>query len=190
MKKIYETTIIVFVLFLAASWGLFQFMYMPMTKDLDVLKSTINQHKARNSRIKELAEQPDFFEGLVTKVGQYHEEIKQQLPRSIKLSALLRELSAMARKNNITIVSIKPIGSQPYTLDGALGGNTNGYIKSEVQIIFESTYQGLADYVKSVEKNDLTIMTIKDLSLGIDRESSNNEILQGNLSIEAFYRDV
>ena len=109
-----------------------------MLNDAKALKKTLDQHRERNMRIKQLAEKPDFFPELNSKIFEYHEEIKKMLPRPMKLSSLLRELSVLARQSSVNIISIKPIEREQ--IDVTLGVDAvveKPYETSKIQIYLE-----------------------------------------------------
>ena len=188
MKKIYETTYIVIGCVVLIAWLLIQFVYMPMLNDAKALKKTLDQHRERNMRIKQLAEKPDFFPELNSKIFEYHEEIKKMLPRPMKLSSLLRELSVLARQSSVNIISIKPIEREQ--IDVTLGVDAvveKPYETSKIQIYLECGYANFGQYIQSVENNDLTTMAVKNVTLNLDKENKNPQNLEGVLTVEAYY---
>ena len=191
MTKLYQETIIALVVVVALIWLTLQFIYIPMLQEVKVVKKSLGQNRERNVRIQELAAKPDFFTDLFTKIETYHREVKSMLPKEIKLSGLLRELSLLARKNHIEIISIKPMDTQNIQDEQTLESN---FIKSDIKIICLSSFEDLGRYIESVENNNLTIMAIKDVSVsleggGEDEESGGNPSkLKGNLTIEAYYK--
>lgn len=182
MNKIHQGAIIIVAGALLIFFAVFQFMFVPMRKEIKVLKRSVKDNRNRNKRIQDLASQAAFFGALNKKVHDKHEMIKAQLPKEIKVSGLLRELSFLAEKNNVSIVSIRPIESTtPRLLDG-------NYSVTDIRIILECSYENLGRYFEAIEKTMLTVMAIKSVRLSSEDENSDATKLQGEVTIEAYYQ--
>lgn len=183
--KIYRDTLITMIIVTAVAWMSVQGVIVPQIKDIKVMKSSLLRNKERNERIHELAKKPYFFDDLMKKIGQYHSDVRDLLPKRMKLSGLLKELSLLAKTNEVSLVSIKPLGSENMVRDSE--GQQETFIKSDIQIVLETDYESLGSYIESVENNNLTVMAIKDVRISLE-ESNDANSLKSVLTIEAFYK--
>lgn len=124
MIKIYRNTIIILITAGVIFWINLQFFYFPKLDEVKGLQQSLEKNRERNLRIQELAKNVDFFSNLVERVEEYHREVKSLLPKRIKLSGLLRELSLLAEKNDVTVLSIKPLESEDTEIDARIKCNT------------------------------------------------------------------
>ena len=190
--KIYQKTYIVLGVGAVVLWLLIQFVYVPKLTQIKKLRTSLKKNKERNVRINDLGEDKDFFEDLMTKVNLYHSEVKSLMPKQIKLSGLLRELSILAKKNDVTLLSIRPlenteIGESAPAQEAAedLPGH---YVSADIEIILECRYENLGRYVQAVENNSLTVMAIEDIHIKTDEKIDDPSRLKVILVIEAFYK--
>ncbi|MBU1862306.1 MAG: hypothetical protein KKH94_01380 [Candidatus Omnitrophica bacterium] len=190
MTKIYQETIIIIGIVVFLCFLIIKFGCIPSSRDIKVLKNELIQNKERNVRIQELTHRKDFFADMVKKVELYHNEVKELLPKQIKLSELFRELSVMAQDNQVALLSTKPIdevGSNIISYSGQTG-TKNQFKKSNIEIVLESNYDGLGKFIEALENNTLTIMTVKNLNIALDEKTKDPLRLKSVLTIEAYYQ--
>ncbi len=186
MIKIYRNTIIVLVGAAILFWLNLQFFYFPKLKEVKSLKQSLDKNRERNIRIQELAKNVDFFSNLVGRVEDYHREVKSLLPKQIKLSGLLRELSLLAENNNVTVLSIKPIEGEDNIEDKE--DEILAFEKSDIQIVLECSYENLGRFIEAVEYNNLTVMAIKNINISLNEEVDDPSKLKVVLTIESYYK--
>ncbi len=188
-KKIDQSLIIALVVGALVSWAMFQFVYMAKQKQIKVLEQSLTQTKERNGRINELGKSAGYFKGLMDRVATSHNSIHKYLPNEVKLSALLRELSVLAKRNEVNVLSIKPLEDYSSGEEASASGVGEDYLRSKIEVLLDSEYDSLGSYINSIENNGLTVMTIKYIKLFVpedrDVHSSN---LSVNMIIEAFHK--
>jgi hypothetical protein len=199
MFKIYQKTGIVLGIGAVLLWGSIQFVYIAQLSKVKHLKMSLESNKQRNVRIDELGKDKDFFTNLMEKIEAYHQEVKSLLPKEIKLSGLLRELSVLGKKNDVTLLSIRPLESpnlepvvmnenEPIDQLEPVEQAEMPFLNSDIEIILECHYENLGRYVQAVENNTLTVMAIKDIHITADEKSDDISRLKVILLIEAFYK--
>jgi len=188
MTKIFKEPLIIAGVTVALLWCMLQFLYFPQFQTIESYKDSLEKNKERNVRIQQLATQSDFFGTLVKKVAEYEREIQSMLPKQIKLSGLLRELSLLAENNNVAILSIRPIEKDNIPSKVQQEAQKKGFITSDIEIVLESNYENLGRYIEAVENNNLTIMAIKNMQVEMNDEHNNPGRLKGILTIEAYYK--
>ncbi len=189
-NKIYQGTMIAIVAGVVAVGGIFYFFYMPAAKEVRILKSELKKTAARNQRINKLGQDAKFFDDLISKVAMLQEELQSLMPKQVKLSALLRELSLLAKKNNVMLVSIKPVVQDDKFGDNGdvLANLPKNVTNSKIEIVLECSYENLGRYIKSIENNILTIMTVRNISIE-PGEDKDPDKLNVYLTIDAFYQE-
>ena len=186
MIKIYRNPIIIIAVSGILFWLNLQFFYFPKLDEVKILKQSLEKNRERNLRIQELAKNVDFFSNLVERVEEYHREVKSLLPKQIKLSGLLRELSLLAEKNDVTVLSIKPLESGDTEINET--DIIEEFKKSDIQIILECSYENLGRYIEAVEYNNLTVMAIKDVYVTFNEKIKDPSRLKVVLTIESYYK--
>jgi len=188
--KITQKTYIVLGVGALIIWLLIQFLYVPQLQKIKQLKLSLASNKQRNMRINDLGQDKVFFDNLIAKVNLYHEEVKSLMPKEIKLSGLLRELSVLAKKNDVTLLSIRPLeqGSMNGSETKETDKLTELFQSADIEIVLECRYENLGRYVQAVENNNLTVMAIKDIHITADEKSEDASCLKVILDIEAFYK--
>ncbi len=189
-NKIYQGTMIAIVAGVVAVGGIFYFFYVPAAKEVRILKSELKKTAARNQRINKLGQDAKFFDDLISKVAMLQEELQSLMPKQVKLSALLRELSLLAKKNNVMLVSIKPVVQDDKFGDNGdvLANLPKNVTNSKIEIVLECSYENLGRYIKSIENNILTIMTVRNISIE-PGEDKDPDKLNVHLTIDAFYQE-
>ena len=177
--KIYQNTIIVSVVAIVSIWFIVQFGFVPRFKKIKTYQKSLVENMERNKRIQSLVENEDFFADLLKKIAIRQDDVKQSLPKKLKVSGLLRELSFLAKKHTITVLSMKPIEviekseGEEKEEEGELD-----FKKVDVEIIAECTYSNLGEYIESIESNDLTIMAIKKMDMSIGKKEAEEQSAQ------------
>jgi DNA-binding protein len=171
-------------------WLMIQFMYVPQLKNIKMLQQSLESNKQRNLRVNQLGQDKKFFENLIEKVDRYHNEVRSLMPKEIKLSGLLRELSLLAKKNDVTLLSIRPLeqGNMAETETTETEKLTELFQSADIEIVLKCRYENLGRYVQAVENNNLTVMAIKDIHITADEEADDKADLKVVLVIEAFYK--
>lgn len=189
--KLDKKTYIVLGFGILLIWILVQFFYVPKLGKIKGLKSSLQSNKQRNERINDLGQDKKFFDDLLQKVERYHEEVRAIMPKEIKLSGLLRELSVLAKKNDVSLLSIRPLDSAGKNIEATEKNDaafTESFENSHIEIVLECRYEDLGRYVQAVENNNLTVMTIKNIHIQTEGELADYSKLKVILVIEAFYK--
>jgi hypothetical protein len=174
-----------------------QYFYMPKKTQLRMTKDKLAANYVRNERLRKLAENPQFFNDLMNKIDRHSKMIEQSLPREVKLSQILKELASLAAKNNINVLSIKPIEATSTTKTpdeknqgDILESEMKDFAKSDIQIIFESDYSHLGTYVHELETCSLTVVIVKELTIAVDEVTRDSSKLKVLLSLTTFYKQA
>jgi Tfp pilus assembly protein PilO len=188
--KLDKKTYIVLGVGIFLLWILIQFVYLPKLSKVKNLQSSLQSNKQRNLRINDLGHDKEFFENLLNKVALYHDEVRSLMPKEIKLSGLLRELSVLAKKNDVTLLSIRPLDQSRSDGDRESGKDTvnEPFQSANIEIVLECRYEDLGRYVQAVENNNLTVMTIKNIHITSEGNVEDPSNLHVVLVIEAFYK--
>jgi len=189
--KFYQKTGIVCGIGAALLWVSIQFLYVPQLSKVQTLRDSLVSNKQRNSRVNDLGKDKKFFDNLMIKITAYHKEVKLLMPKEIKLSGLLRELSILAQKNDVSLLSIRPLinkgnnGEPPSKKDMQ---SDDLFVNTDIEIVLECRYENLGRYVQAVENNTLTVMAIKDIQISADAKIDDPSRLKVVVLIEAFYK--
>jgi Tfp pilus assembly protein PilO len=159
-------------------------LVLPKFNSLSRVSRTVTELNNNISLVNNRMKKLDEMTGRLGKLREEQAVYAAQLPVEKEIPAFLEELAAVAKKNNVKIISVTP---QALSDGSNKGKEKQYYYAMPVVITAESGYHQMGQFVNDLEEGQ-RFLTVEDLKIqndpGSPRRHNVNMVLKTYVSVE------